>query len=190
MPTHGILKNKADVPPAELPHEFTHEDRQQVLANTEFNSHLTEHTKGERIRAKIAERKKLVLEEELQWDEANLVYNEMNKSATMKIDEPKTPYTGGVNPKGEYYQEDELEPLELGGLVDQGDEAVVESLNGGVIVPGEPEESEEPEEPEEAVPELTPEEKHRRFEELRRKHYAGAGNPLHPKVLVSDDEDD
>jgi len=28
----------------------------------------------------------------LVWDEANLIYNDANKSATMKIDEPKTPF--------------------------------------------------------------------------------------------------
>ena len=28
----------------------------------------------------------------VRWDEENLKYNEENKSATMKIDEPKTPY--------------------------------------------------------------------------------------------------
>eukprot|EP00005_Dracoamoeba_jomungandri_P003172 CAMPEP_0174250690 /NCGR_PEP_ID=MMETSP0439-20130205/786_1 /TAXON_ID=0 /ORGANISM="Stereomyxa ramosa, Strain Chinc5" /LENGTH=184 /DNA_ID=CAMNT_0015330825 /DNA_START=14 /DNA_END=568 /DNA_ORIENTATION=- len=34
----------------------------------------------------------------IQWDEANLIYNEEHKTATMKIDEPDTPYNFEYDP--------------------------------------------------------------------------------------------
>jgi protein phosphatase inhibitor 2 len=45
----------------------------------------------------------------LKWDEANLYLTEQEKSATMKIDEPKTPYAKHYDPAED---EDELRILD------------------------------------------------------------------------------
>lgn len=140
----------------------------------------------------------------LKWDEANLYLTEQEKSSTMKIDEPKTPYAQRYDP-----EEDEAEMRTL-----DADDLVVDELDrvgGGRSrtredeIPGL-----ELGEPEEAIPELRDgesrvsrsgsvkgdkqvvvdpaedglgghgegagwsaeeREKHRKFEEMRRKHY-------------------
>ena len=159
----------------------------------------------------------------LKWDEANLYLTEQEKSSTMKIDEPKTPYA-------KRYEPDEDEEEEVGrdeGLVPtiDADDIVVDELDqvGSSTLSssskGRTREEEIPGlelgEPEEAIPEHTeidddedgdrgrvgggrqekqvvvdPEvddglgghgeaasstdeerEKHRKFEEMRKKHY-------------------
>lgn len=87
-------------------------DRQEVIKNTRLNAQLaSESSKGDKIRAKIAEAKSHQSDDDgneshgekpsdhLQWDEVNLYKTEQEKCATMKIDEPKTPYEGGFNPE-------------------------------------------------------------------------------------------
>ncbi|ODQ80867.1 hypothetical protein BABINDRAFT_20651, partial [Babjeviella inositovora NRRL Y-12698] len=196
-------------------------NRKQVLENTMLNAQLfSENSKGQEIREKLKQKKlelqqtgakkscagdeNLLLGEatetdELKWDEANLYLNEQNKSATMKIDEPKTPYTGGVDPNGEYYQEDDDEEdtktaalgipsFSLGeSEFHEDDEVNRQSINGGSIIPGE-QEAEEEEEEEEDEPQLSAEEKHRRFEEMRKKHYHLKGEALHKILVEVDDE--
>lgn len=200
--TKGILRNKLEV---EVHQDVTSDalDRQEVIRNTRLNAHLTsEHTKGDILRAKLAEQKAHEAEENkeikpsenanehLKWDELNLYKTEQEKCATMKIDEPKTPYEGGFNPEGEYYKEDEDIPgFELGEGEFNGDSNKIESLNGGEIIrneeEGEEEEDQEPEEPEE-----TQEERHKRFEEMRKKHYHLKGNALKHGIQISDDEEE
>ncbi|KAL9127781.1 MAG: hypothetical protein Q9217_003411 [Psora testacea] len=51
----------------------------------------------------------------LKWDEANLYLTEQEKSSTMKIDEPKTPYTKRYEPSEE--DEEELRTLDAQDLV-------------------------------------------------------------------------
>lgn len=50
----------------------------------------------------------------LKWDEANLYLTEQEKSSTMKIDEPKTPYAKHYDPAED---EDEMRTLDAGDLV-------------------------------------------------------------------------
>lgn len=42
------------------------------------------------------------------WNEENLHYNEMNKTAKMKINEPKTPYVQYVMPPNDEFEEDDV----------------------------------------------------------------------------------
>lgn len=174
-------------------------DRQEVIKNTKLNAQLVlESSAGEEIRAKLARKKSINLSnhsidpsqviadekakhDHLKWDEINLYKTEQEKAATMKIDEPKTPYEGGFNPKGEYYREDEDEDevsipdFTLGESQFDASEGVGQSLNGGEVIENpHPSEDSEPEEKP-----LLAEEKHKRFEEMRKAHYHNAAKPLH-----------
>ena len=86
----------------------------------------------------------------LKWDEANLYLTEQQKSSTMKIDEPKTPYTKRYDP-----DEDEDEEMMPTGL-DAGDLVVDELDKVGASTTSRTREDEIPGlelgEPEEAVP--------------------------------------
>jgi protein phosphatase inhibitor 2 len=132
---------------------------------------------------------------QLKWDEANLYLNEQNRDSTMKIDEPKTPYVKQYDPAED---EDEVEMLDAEQLkVDELDgkpkrKPKVDDIPDFDL--GEPElrargESQTPESEKrvmveedangdegyhgELLPNATEEEreKHRKFEEMRKKHY-------------------
>ncbi|KAH3659398.1 uncharacterized protein OGAPODRAFT_16359 [Ogataea polymorpha] len=199
----GILKNaphdadyRADEP-GKLSPEAMEFDRKKVIENTRLNSKLfrDSSSNGDLIRSKIQEQKERLHHtgnmDHLKWDEKNILINELEKSATMKIDEPKTPYEGGFDPNNDYYrsdnEEDEMEALDLGEGVD--DEAPVYNENRIEVVQ-QPEEKpgSEPESGDENK-ELSPEEKHRLFEERRKQHYHLKANPLKQPIQVSDDEE-
>ena len=167
----------------------------------------------------------------LKWDEANLYLTEQERTSTMKIDEPKTPYAKHYDPAEDPSDDEEeaAEPIDPNDI----DMDRVDGVPGATEThqrrkrPGATTEDEIPGlslgEPEEAVPEnefgepssnkrpravhvdstgsghdtdgedtawMTPEEreKHRKFKELRKKHYemknvaAALGHP--------EDEDD
>jgi len=160
----------------------------------------------------------------LKWDEANLYLTEQEKSSTMKIDEPKTPYAKRYDPAED---EEEMRTLDADDIcVDELD--MVKGLSSGSRMRN-AREDEIPGlslgEPEEAVPEtedpgqmqrsnsqrsekavhvnddhpnnvgLSAEEreKHRKFEEMRKKHYEmkNVVNLLgHPENLEDGDDDD
>lgn len=198
MEPRGILRNKDKGVPHE--HSEGELDRQEVIRNTRLNAQLkAESANGDKIRAKIAEAKakdgeegdKSALPEHLKWDEINLYKTEQEKAATMKIDEPKTPYEGGFNPEGEYYRDDEDESSEipdfsLGEGQFDSEDPVSQSLNGGQVYKEEGQEEEEADE--EPKDQLLAEEKHKRFEEKRKAHYHLAATPLKHKIDVADDE--
>jgi protein phosphatase inhibitor 2 len=181
----------------------------------------------------------------LKWDEANLYLTEQEKSATMKIDEPKTPYARRYDPS------EDLDDEEMG-EAPQGTHEEVRTLDADDIYVDELDKVEHKSsgtkrnaredeipglslgEPEEAIPETLPEsseqmersgshrsdkavhltdddegahsygedyvglsaeerEKHRRFEELRKKHYEMknvAGLLGHPEMVDNDGEDE
>jgi protein phosphatase inhibitor 2 len=151
----------------------------------------------------------------LKWDEANLYLTEQEKSATMKIDEPKTPYAKQYDPTED---EDEIRTLDAQDImVDELDmkhspgkssRAREDDIPGLSL--GEPEEAipenEEDEETrrkrkeksvhvagEEHVGMSAEEaEKHRKFENMRKKHYEmkNVANLLgHPEELDALDDD-
>ncbi|KAG9241227.1 hypothetical protein BJ878DRAFT_428603 [Calycina marina] len=124
----------------------------------------------------------------LKWDEANLYLTEQEKNSTMKIDEPKTPYAKHYDPA-----EDEAELHKL-----DADDLRVDELDAEKHRSRRPSKKEEEipglslGEPEEAIPERESDEnnkkvhvageehvgmsaeeieKHKKFEELRKKHY-------------------
>lgn len=198
MSPRGILRNKPTE--AEVQQLTDHLDRQEVINNTRLNAQLSSShaTEGDLIRAQLAESKAGEAGEEntdhLKWDELNLYKTEQEKSATMKIDEPKTPYEGGFNPEGEYYRDDDedIPNFELGeGEFDKDDSNKIASLNGSEITRNEGDEEFEDDDEEEAIQE-TAEERHKRFEEMRKAHYHLKGNALHHKIedLADDVEND
>ncbi|ANB11080.1 Glc8p [Sugiyamaella lignohabitans] len=151
-------------------------------------------------------------QEHLKWDEANLYLTEQEKAATMKITEPKTPYQGAVG-DSEYYlpdeeddvvktrdnrilSVDELDGFSLGESV--APPAQVATQNDRILyrendsndAEDEDDEDEDDEDEEEEEEELTPEERHRRFEELRKSHYHMKAAALHTSVPAEDDDED
>lgn len=168
----------------------------------------------------------------LKWDEANLYLTEQERTSTMKIDEPKTPYAKHYDPAEDPSDDEEMaEPIDPDNIdMDRLDGVPGASGQGRRKRPGT--EDEIPGlslgEPEEAVPEneysgepsspkrpravhvdstgsghdtdsedlagLSPEEreKHRRFEELRKKHYEMKNVAAllgHPEDLEEEEDD-
>lgn len=160
----------------------------------------------------------------LKWDEANLYLTEQQKSSTMKITEPKTPYAKQYDPaedeaelrildasdlvvdeldgpiqgsavsprakKGKFgaFREEDIPDFELGepetsvprGHASPKQVVVVDDENEGQ------DEDLEPQTPEE-------EEKHRKFAEMRKRHYEmkDVKDLLgHPEALAEDEDDD
>jgi len=225
----GILRNKSEVETTNsipTPDEL---DRQQVIKNTQLNAQLSSEfsSEGDKIREQIRRRHSQGSshgsehgsidqglttnqtqtlnqdqdQDHLKWDELNLYKTEQEKSSTMKIDEPKTPYELGFNPKGEYYRDDDEED-ELNGTEDipnfelgesefdtLKEKNKIESLHGGEVIKDEGEDGDEEEEEEEEVP-LTAEERHKRFEELRKAHYHLRGEALHNHIDLNDVKED
>lgn len=157
----------------------------------------------------------------LKWDEANLYLTEQERSSTMKITEPKTPYAKYYDPAEDPSDEDEdmedvdLAPDEvsrshrrrLAGEDDipamslgEPEEAIPESESGKekqlkAVQVGDRSRDDDGLHDEEELVGLSPEEqeKHRRFEEMRKKHYEmkDVAHLLgHPDVLPDDDDDD
>ena len=206
----GILKNRRAMEENLEDQKLAEEkelDRQTVIKNTYLNAQsVGEGSEGDRIRNKIAKDKKGQDDgketkdeggsphEHLHWDEMNLYKTEQEKTSTMKIDEPKTPYEGGFNPEGEYYRSDDEEEnipeFELGkGEVDSANnEGANVSLKGSSIEKApEEESSEEKSSEEERTP--TAEERHKLFEEKRKAHYHMKGEALKHRVDPSDEEE-
>ncbi|KAI1435965.1 hypothetical protein GGR50DRAFT_654072 [Xylaria sp. CBS 124048] len=205
----GILKNSTHSPPPVSPiKEVDLSEKELTIVNTQANAgHRRSSSSASRpaIRHRLSRTSSLSIDDgmggnpRLQWDEANLYLTEQERTSTMKITEPKTPYARHYEPS-----EDEDEEMT------DGDSIPRLSL-------GEPEEdipqqrstSRKPSKVHvndmDATPDhdaendyfgMTPEEreKHRKFEELRKKHYEMKGVARflgHPEDLDEmEDEND
>ncbi|EGS18453.1 uncharacterized protein CTHT_0050510 [Thermochaetoides thermophila DSM 1495] len=234
----GILKNKnRDAPPVsptgniDTAHLTPKDTKELTIANTQYNAGRRRSSSGAGARLGFRRQGSLPPKESrenggeeqgqrLKWDEANLYLTEQERTSTMKINEPKTPYARHYDPAEDPSDEDE--PLESEHADGEGSTAQSSRRRPGADdeIPGL-----SLGEPEEEVPEhefaprpravhvnsnesghdadekeyevgLSAEEreKHRRFEEMRKKHYemknvaALLGHP--EKLEVDDDEEE
>ncbi|KAK9496212.1 hypothetical protein V1508DRAFT_407991 [Lipomyces doorenjongii] len=196
----GILKNP---PPAELYHQPPPSiDHEVLLRNTRTNAaqhgdHTNLNIRRLSGAATDAAKNGHVLAEmsaRLKWDEANIYLTEQERTATMKITEPKTPYARSVD-LSDLLDEDEIDESQgivLNGVngnrgrddvpgLDLGEPEEVVPVprfsSATIVIDGEegerrvsldenaPDKADEDDEPEDG------EERHRRFEEMRKKHY-------------------
>ncbi|OHF01920.1 hypothetical protein CORC01_02798 [Colletotrichum orchidophilum] len=223
----GILKNSYQKSPPTSPGEADLTEKELTLVNTQYNaghrrSSSAARPSGSRRQSSRTpsqqgdEEQDLESSQRLKWDEANLYLTEQERTSTMKIDEPKTPYAKHYDPTEDPSDDEEMsedpnierKPRTARAGPGVEDDIPIMSLG----------------EPEEAVPEsesskekalkavhvddsasahgdddelagLSPEEreKHRRFEELRKKHYEmkDVAHLLgHPEELAEEEEDD
>ncbi|KOG97641.1 PP1-complex regulatory subunit GLC8 [Saccharomyces eubayanus] len=119
---------------------------------------------------------KMTPEEQVQWNQMNLAENEITKQQfqDIHIDEPKTPYQGAVDPHGEYYKVDDDEDDD-NNTSDKGPGQVANDDIDDLSL-GEPEyeikENKQPDiEMNDENDEDSSEARHKKFEELRKKHY-------------------
>lgn len=141
-------------------------------------------------------------DERLQWNKKNLEDNEITKQQfqDIHVDEPKTPYQGAVDPAGEYYRVDDEddENNDIPELPNDGDldnftlgepefDIKDTSNQQEIDVPMEDENNQESDE------EVEKEARHRKFEEMRKKHYdlreIFKSKKLHPDEIDDDNED-
>ncbi|KAI6354369.1 hypothetical protein MCOR25_008629 [Pyricularia grisea] len=146
----------------------------------------------------------------LKWDEANLYLTEQERTSTMKIDEPKTPYAKHYDPT-EDPSDDEMEngdgsggsgrragagQDEIPGLsLGEPEEAVPDDAGRTRAVHVDEVQGSGHDNDEDGMAGLSAEEreKHRKFEEMRKKHYEmrDAAQLLgHPEDLDDMDEDE
>ncbi|KAF9877222.1 glc8 protein [Colletotrichum karsti] len=225
----GILKNSFQKsPPVSPSEEHPLTEKELTIVNTQFNAGHRRSSSAARPSASRRQSSRtpeaqgdddeqdLESSQRLKWDEANLYLTEQERTSTMKIDEPKTPYAKHYDPAEDPSDDEEMadpsverkpRTARVGPRVE--DDIPVMSLG----------------EPEEAIPEsesskekalkavhvdetasshggddddlagLSPEEreKHRRFEQLRKKHYEmkDVAHLLgHPEEVLEDDDDD
>jgi protein phosphatase inhibitor 2 len=118
----------------------------------------------------------------LQWDEANLYLTEQERTATMKITEPKTPYARHYEPSedddddmidGDPLSREDIPGLSLGEPEEEVPEGEFATSRKQSKVHVNDEDATPLHDAENDYIGMTPEEreKHRKFEELRKKHY-------------------
>lgn len=148
----------------------------------------------------------------LKWDEANLYLTEQERTSTMKITEPKTPYAKHYDPSEDPSDDEEADPLAVAGARSQNSRPGHEDDIPGLSL-GEPEEEiPEPSPRSEKVVHVDDEssvghsadeemadmsaeerEKHRKFEQLRKRHYEMKNVAQflgHPESIPSDEDDE
>ncbi|KAL2148432.1 hypothetical protein VTH82DRAFT_2352 [Thermothelomyces myriococcoides] len=244
----GILKNSYRRSPPVSPsdgHSLPHtpeasfplspkEAKELTIANTQYNAGHRRSSSATASRSGAPRRQSSLPPNEgqeeqaqrLKWDEANLYLTEQERTSTMKINEPKTPYARHYDPSEDPSDEDDDEVDGASHPAGQQRQSQTQRRRHGApsddeiprLSLGEPEEEvPEPSSPprpravhvdskgsghdadgEEYLVGLSAEEreKHRRFEEMRKKHYemknvaALLGHPEELEELDEDDEDD
>ena len=178
----GILKNPLSKEQMHVKESDNVVDfRKQVYKNTQLNAKLTSGKNSKThnmldsdgVRAHVIPKDILSLkhehdeEEKLQWNQKNLADNEIAKQQYQEIhvDETKTPYQGAVDPAGEYYKADDEDEMdgELNSFSLGEPEFEMKPVFNSQIEIDENLEDDNQEEDAKA--------KHKRFEEMRKKHY-------------------
>ncbi|KAK0760303.1 hypothetical protein N5P37_007386 [Trichoderma harzianum] len=212
----GILKN----PSFNTAHSPEESRKEVTLANTQINAghRRSSSGAGSRRHSSNSITDPSDSAQRLKWDEANLYLTEQERTSTMKITEPKTPYAKHYDPTEDPSDDEEEAPAGLDGAPSgrKNQRAGAEDDIPGLSL-GEPEE-EIPERPapasrsssektvhvdkesvtpsaEEEIVGLSPEEreKHRKFEEMRKKHYEmkSVAHILgHPEAIPDDEDED
>ncbi|KAI1157452.1 hypothetical protein F5B18DRAFT_174832 [Nemania serpens] len=205
----GILKNSFHRSPPESPvKEKDLSEKQLTILNTQTNaghrrsSSSTSRPAGFRRRSSrtssLSADDELAAGQRLQWDEANLYLTEQERTSTMKITEPKTPYARHYEPSEDEDDEmidgDPIPGLSLG----EPEEEIPENQFAPRRKPSKVHVNDEDATPQHDAENefigMTPEEreKHRKFEALRKKHYEMKGVARflgHPEEIDDVDED-
>ncbi|KAI2608133.1 uncharacterized protein GGS25DRAFT_262167 [Hypoxylon fragiforme] len=191
----GILKNSYQKsPPPESPvKEKDLSDKEITIINTQTNaghrrsSSAASRPAGSRRQsslppAQVGDFIDVDSNQRLKWDEANLYLTEQERTATMKITEPKTPYARHYEPSededdemldGENSRREEIPGLSLGEPEEEVPEDDFGSSRKQSKVHVNDEDATPLHDAENEYLGMTPEEreKHRKFELLRKKHY-------------------
>ncbi|KAM0549815.1 hypothetical protein ACHAPJ_009254 [Fusarium lateritium] len=216
----GILKNSFQKSPPTSPSQDPANDKDITIANTQINAGHRRSSSGARPsgsrRQSGANSIGDVLEpsQRLKWDEANLYLTEQERSSTMKITEPKTPYAKHYDPAEDPSDEDEDPLADAGSRLKNQRPSREDDIPGLSL--GEPEEeiseagapsprseksvhvddeSSIGHNAEDELAGMSPEEreKHRKFEQLRKRHYEmkNVAQLLgHPETLPEDEDDE
>lgn len=182
-PQKGILKNKDEaIPPINISskevHRNTHKNSLSQYDSTTSNINCSEASSSPRLK----------------WDELNLYLTEQEKTSTMKITEPKTPYTRQYDASTSFDDE----------TMDSDQESLNKQNNNDIPTfdLGEPQEKmpvllkqvvvKEAKLEKDNKTMQTPEDQQqrRRFEMMRKKHYEKMGTTAFSHEMKFDDESD
>ncbi|KAI5918862.1 hypothetical protein F4810DRAFT_715092 [Camillea tinctor] len=189
----GILKNSYQKSPPESPiKEKDLDEKELTIVNTQVNaghrrsSSAASRPAGSRRQSSrtpshSGAEDELANNQRLTWDEANLYLTEQERSSTMKITEPKTPYARHYEPSEDDDEEypdgdnsrEEIPGLSLGEPEEEVPEDEFKSSRKHSKVHVNDEDATPQHDAENELAGMTAEEleKHRKFEELRKKHY-------------------
>ncbi|KAI1819351.1 hypothetical protein F4861DRAFT_148147 [Xylaria intraflava] len=202
----GILKNSfQNSPPVSPIKEKDLSEKELTIVNTQANAgHRRSSSSASRpaVRHRLSRTSSLTGDDglnnsqRLQWDEANLYLTEQERTSTMKITEPKTPYARHYEPSEDEDDEmadgDAIPRLSLGEPEEDIPEEHSTRKQSKVHVNDKDATPEHDAENEYFGMTLEEQEKHRKFEELRKKHYEMKGVARflgHPEDLDDLEED-
>ncbi|KAI1733545.1 hypothetical protein F4680DRAFT_398209 [Xylaria scruposa] len=184
----GILKNSFHKsPPASPIKEKDITEKELTIINTQTNaghrrsSSTASRPAGNRRRSSRTSSQSAIDDEmtssqRLQWDEANLYLTEQERTSTMKITEPKTPYARHYEPSEDEDDEmadgDQIPGFSLGEPEEEIPQSEFASRKPSKVHVNDDDATPEHDAENEFVG-MTPEEreKHRKFEQLRKMHY-------------------
>ncbi|KAI0398948.1 hypothetical protein F4802DRAFT_84401 [Xylaria palmicola] len=207
----GILKNSFQKsPPVSPVKEKDISEKELTIINTQTNaghrrsSSSTSRPAGSRRRSSRnsahSTDDEMAGGQRLQWDEANLYLTEQERTSTMKITEPKTPYARHYEPSEDEDDEmadgDQIPGFSLGEPQEELPKNEFSSNRKHSKVHVHDDDATPHHDAENDLVGMTPEEreKHRKFEQLRKKHYEMKGVAKflgHPEDLDNmEDEND